>query len=371
MGAQVRRIVWLVVFAAAAVSASSVLAYVFIGIRWPDGPIVMHLQLGSQEINLIDDSGSWNRTVEFALGEWNTHLDDTGVEFRVVRDSTASIASLNGTNNVFWSSTIFGRSFGDSIGWAQWSYDSSDLTTETDVIINSTKSWNSYRGPLRRSSSGARLSDIRRVALHEFGHALGLNHPNEAGQSVLAQMNSSTSDFDTLSIDDANGARALYGAPLFEEVNFPPRDDSFNFRRSLEDIYRVDLQRVATSSFVDLEGAVVWTQEYLRYRANQCSHASATDRTFMQIRGQGIQPVCGLSAGGTVLFPPRDDSLNFRNALERVYFSELGRSGHATFVDNEGDVVWIQEYLRLRVNGYNHQDATNQVIEDIRRAAGV
>jgi len=371
MGARVRRIVWLVVFAAASVSASSVLAYVFIGIRWPNGPIVMHMQLGSQELNLIDGSGSWNRSAEFALAEWNTHLDGTGVEFRVVRDSTAPVAALNGTNNVFWSSTIFGRSFGDSIAFTQWHYNSSQLTTETDVIFDNTQSWNSYRGPRRRISGGVQLNDIRRVALHEFGHVLGLNHPNEAGQSVLAQMNSRVNDFDTLSIDDVNGARAVYGAALFREVNFPPRDESFNFRRSLEDVYRVELRRDATSSFVDLEGAVVWTQEYLRYRANQCSHASATDRTFMQIRGQGIQPVCGLSAGDTVLFPPRDESLTFRNALEEVYFAELGRSGNPTFVNNEGDVVWIQEYLRLRVNGDNHQDATNQVIADIRRVAGV
>ena len=370
MGIQLRRVVWMVIVTAGVVSASSALAYVLIGIRWPDGAIVMHLQMGSQNRNLIDGAGSWNRSAEFALAEWNTHLDDTGVEFRVVRDSTAPIAAPNGTNNVFWSNTIFGRSFGDSVGWAQWYSNSSELTTETDVIFNNTQSWNSYRGPLRQNTSGARLFDIRRAALHEFGHALGLNHPNQAGQSVLAQMNSNTSDFDTLSIDDVNGARALYGGPLFREVNFPPRDESLNFRRSLEDVYRIDLQRDATSSFVDLEGAVVWTQEYLRYRVNQCSHTSATDRVLMQIRGQGIQPVCGLSSGVTVLFPPRNESADFRNALEGVYFSELGRSANATFVDNEGDVVWIQEYLRLRVNGANHQEATSQVVADIRRTAG-
>ena len=56
--------------------------------------------------------------------------------------------------------------------------------------------------------------------------------------------------------------------------------------------YRDDLGRSAGSSFVDNEGAVVWVLEYLRYRLNSCSHGDATTKVFMQIRGQGMQPVC-------------------------------------------------------------------------------
>lgn len=108
-------------------------------------------------------------------------------------------------------------------------------------MFDTAPSWNSYRGPIRFQGNGEPLNDVRRVALHEFGHNLGLTHPDEAGQSVVAQMNSTTGDFDSLSLDDINGARDLYGAKLFAEVNFPPRDQTFSFRRSLEDVYRVDL----------------------------------------------------------------------------------------------------------------------------------
>ena len=48
--------------------------------------------------------------------------------------------------------------------------------------------------------------------IHEFGHAIGLGHPDEAGQEVVAIMNSSFSG-DTLQPDDIAGARALYGGP--------------------------------------------------------------------------------------------------------------------------------------------------------------
>ena len=46
--------------------------------------------------------------------------------------------------------------------------------SEADVIFNSNLSWNSYPGALRNASRGGTLYDFHRVALHEFGHVLGL-----------------------------------------------------------------------------------------------------------------------------------------------------------------------------------------------------
>ena len=54
--------------------------------------------------------------------------------------------------------------------------------------------------------------DITPLLIHELGHALGLGHPDEAGQDVSAIMNSS-SVVDTLQPDDIAGARALWGGP--------------------------------------------------------------------------------------------------------------------------------------------------------------
>ena len=61
---------------------------------------------------------------------------------------------------------------------------------------------------------------------------------------------------------------------------------------SLESTYRTTLGRSQGSSYVNSEGAVGWVLEYLRYRLNGCGHGDATTKVFMQIRGQGIQPVC-------------------------------------------------------------------------------
>ena len=43
-----------------------------------------------------------------------------------------------------------------------------------------------YPGPVRHTAQGGTLYDFYRIALHEFGHAAGLDHPDEAGQAVVA-----------------------------------------------------------------------------------------------------------------------------------------------------------------------------------------
>src|SRR5262245_28630669 len=66
---------------------------------------------------------------------------------------------------------------------------------------------------------------------------------------------------------------AVTNAPA--DLAFPPRSEPFEFRQRLELKYRDGLRRAATASFVDLEGGIVWTQEYLRYRVNGCAHGDA------------------------------------------------------------------------------------------------
>jgi hypothetical protein len=183
-------------------------AYVFLGTTLADGATVMHLQAGSSPLNLIDGTTSWNQSAEAALGTWNPYLGR--VQFRVVRDSTSPTGDGNQINNVFWSSSIYGRSF-DSALAVTTHWRRGTTRTEGDVIFNTDYSWNSYTGPLRRGAGGDRLYDFRRVALHEFGHVLGLNHPDQAGQSVASIMHSSTSDIDRLQADDIAGVGVLYG----------------------------------------------------------------------------------------------------------------------------------------------------------------
>jgi hypothetical protein len=150
-----------------------------------------------------------------------------------------------------------------------------------------------------------------------------------------------------------------------QAVEFPRRDETFQFRQQLETTYRDGLRRPATSSFVDIEGTIVWTAEYLRYRVNGCGHQEAIARVTAQIQGRGVQPVCVDFTGTSVNFPPRNEPFAFRQELERLYRDELRRSAVQSFVDAEGDIVWTQEYLRYRLNGCGHPDAVDRTLSQV------
>ena len=149
-------------------------------------------------------------------------------------------------------------------------------------------------------------------------------------------------------------------------IAFPPRNESFLFRQELELVYRVELGRPSTSTHVDVEGDLVWTQEYLRYRVNGCAHLDAVQKVFDQIDRGTIAPVCAEVAGGAVPFPPRDESYDFRQRLEAKYRDGLRRGLSSTSVDVEGAIVWTQEYLRYRVNACDDPTARAAVWTQIR-----
>jgi hypothetical protein len=150
-----------------------------------------------------------------------------------------------------------------------------------------------------------------------------------------------------------------------QAVVFPPRNEPALFRRDLEAKYRDGLGAPITSSYVDQEGGGVWIQEYLRYRVNRCTHPDATAKVFRQIDGLGIEPICGEPPPGVVEFPPRNEPNDFRNLLEVKYRDGLRASLQSTYVNNEGDVTWMQEYIRYRLNGCGHADATTRVFAQI------
>jgi hypothetical protein len=148
------------------------------------------------------------------------------------------------------------------------------------------------------------------------------------------------------------------------DVSFPGRDQSFDFRNQLETKYLTGLGRPATPTFVDREGEVVWTQEYMRYRTNGCDHPTATQRVMTQIDGQPAGGLCGAPPDGLIAFPPRTDSFDFRRQLETRY-QQFGRGASQSSVDAEGGVVWTQEYLRYRVNQCDHPTAVQKVFSQI------
>jgi hypothetical protein len=148
------------------------------------------------------------------------------------------------------------------------------------------------------------------------------------------------------------------------DVLFPGRNESFLFRTDLETKYRTGLNRAPAGTFVDPEGELVWTQEYIRYRVNGCDHPTALARVLAQIAGAIAAGVCAVPPEGIVVFPSRAESLEFRRVLETTY-QQMGRGLSLSAVDIEGAVIWIQEYLRYRANGCDHATALAKVFSQI------
>jgi hypothetical protein len=168
--------------------------HVHLSIDYPFGPF-------------LDGFATLNDSAEDALNIWNQHL--VHMRFQPVNGSPLPASDGDGNTSVTMSNSIYGESFGSDVLAVTVVSPRDDILAEADVIFNSAYSWNSYRGALKRDEE---IVDFHRVALHEFGHVLGLGHPDEANpqQSVGAIMNSHISSLDSLLSDDINGAHSIY-----------------------------------------------------------------------------------------------------------------------------------------------------------------
>ncbi len=178
---------------------------------WASGStITVQLSLGSTAVQLQDGLQTWNNSAADALALWNAEL--ATIQFDWVVNSSAPKASGDGINSVFFDSSIFGDDFGEDVLAVTLSLtDDHALMAEGDVIVNNAYNFNSYRGPLQGT-----LYDIHRLFLHEFGHVIGLGHPDGPSnqQMVTAIMNSFIGDLDHLATDDIDGASLRYGLKI-------------------------------------------------------------------------------------------------------------------------------------------------------------
>ncbi len=206
-----RRLALVLALTATLVAASTAHAFSKLGYFWLGGTITLQLQLGESPVALTDGTRSWNTAAESAATDWNAQLGR--VRFAVISAAPPTTSTEEDhVNNVFFARDIYGLAFDDRTLAVTSPNELQSAATEADVIVNGNLTWDSYRGPLRRNANGSSILDLRRVLLHEFGHVLGLDHPDQArpAQAVSAIMNSTVGNLETLQTDDINGLRTLY-----------------------------------------------------------------------------------------------------------------------------------------------------------------
>jgi hypothetical protein len=195
-----------------ALCAHAGLGYSLEGSSWPGSTLQVRIQLGPSNIILRDGSASWNDVAKNAFAVWNEQMARLKVGWTIAPPNTPAQASDNVTE-VQFGSTVYGDAFGRNVLAVTLVSNTGGQMLECDVIFNSNYHFDSYRGSLSTDPF-----DLHRIAIHEFGHVLGLDHPDDAHQNVAAVMNSRTGDTDHLQADDISGIRALYGQP----VHAPP-----------------------------------------------------------------------------------------------------------------------------------------------------
>jgi hypothetical protein len=188
---------------------------------WPNGTVTMQIKVNDTQP--LQDGTTFAGSVQAAMTNWNTVLQR--VQFAGTIVSPSDAGDGNGINEITLSDKVYADDFEENVlavtvSWRTGADGAGIYTrTQSDIIFNSDWTWDSYRGTL----TGQPNEDVRRVAIHELGHALGLGHPDENDQVVTAIMNSQVSNVDALQTDDINGAQYLYGVP----GDVRPANDNF------------------------------------------------------------------------------------------------------------------------------------------------
>ena len=176
------------------------------GNYWPEKEATITLGFGCPENRPLTYLGPcWDDVAQHAAAAWNAVGQ---FRFHTRLASTAERESCRfdiGANVARWTLPACDERLEGSTLAITFTSTREGVITSTTLLVNHAVSWSAYPGPLR----GPR--DFYRIILHEFGHVLGLAHPDDHGQRVRAVMNAKISDIDCLQPDDIAGVQAIYG----------------------------------------------------------------------------------------------------------------------------------------------------------------
>jgi len=171
-------------------------------------------------VSIPGENGLWDSAFEGAMAKWGV---DTVFQYLIVRGVYADPCN-NGDrrNGVGFETNYCGVPWGSTtLAITQYKFNGS-LLIETDITFNSNEAWNVYSGPWQ-SVPWSGVSDFRRVAVHELGHALGLDHEDVVMPAIMASL---AGDIEIPQMDDIQGVAAIYGSIDTDKDGIPDAMDN-------------------------------------------------------------------------------------------------------------------------------------------------
>ncbi|MEX2130898.1 MAG: matrixin family metalloprotease, partial [Pseudohongiellaceae bacterium] len=150
----------------------------------------------------------WQTAFVEAMEAWNSQ---TLFNF-VLRNEYRHPCANDLVNGVDFTADVCGNQFGDNtlaVTLRAWETEilGPPKLVNSDIVFNNNQPFDVYNGSPFQAGLNFNGVDFRRVALHELGHALGLDHSIASSAIMRATINNN----DRLRPDDIDGANTLYG----------------------------------------------------------------------------------------------------------------------------------------------------------------
>jgi len=186
-------------------SSVQVSAFNINGTKWPTGEIEFYVDMNGTSVSGV----TWNAAFIAAMNDWNTQ---TPFNF-ILREENRNPCATDGLNSVDFRDNLCGSAFGsNTLAVTLAKFEAAVLgeptIMEIDIIVDQNNELDVYDGKLIRF--GMKGLDFRRIALHELGHAIGLEHESD-NAAIMAP---NIGNLDRLQADDIAGAEKLYDGAI-------------------------------------------------------------------------------------------------------------------------------------------------------------